>query len=140
MPKPSPKTSEKLTRKQLIDQRLVDAGWKIVPERQFDVSKPLSAYDRCAIEEYATESGPADYALCAEGKIVGIVEAKKLTLGPQNVLIQAERYSKGVKPIPLNFRGLPRAIPLLHKRGSRLVPRYPPRTLTLPPDCRLPHT
>jgi hypothetical protein len=52
--------------------------------------------DRCAIEEYPTASGPADYALCLGGRIVAIVEAKKLTLGPQNVLSQAERYSKGI--------------------------------------------
>ena len=37
-------------------------------------------------------NGPADYALSVGGEIVGIVEAKKLTLGPQNVLSQAERY------------------------------------------------
>src|SRR6266852_1249690 len=93
MPKVTPKTSEYLTRKELIDQRLTDAGWRIVPEAKFDPSKPLRTYDRCAIEEYATENGPADYALCADGKILGIVEAKKLTLGPQNVLSQAERYA-----------------------------------------------
>ncbi|MDR3415583.1 MAG: hypothetical protein P4L83_05285, partial [Nevskia sp.] len=62
----------------------------------FSAAKPLSAYDACAIEEYPTENGPADYALCVAGKILGIVEAKKLSLGPQNVLVQAERYSRGV--------------------------------------------
>jgi type I restriction enzyme R subunit len=35
---------------------------------------------------------PADYALCVDGHVVGIVEAKKLNLGPQDVLMQAERY------------------------------------------------
>ncbi len=35
---------------------------------------------------------------CAsEGRSTGVVEAKKLTLGPQNVLSQAERYSKGIE-------------------------------------------
>jgi type I restriction enzyme R subunit len=96
MPSPSPKNSEWLTRKQLIDKRLKAAGWRILPQEKFDASKPLKTYDRYAIEEYQTDNGPADYALCAEGKILGIVEAKKLTLGPQNVLSQAERYSRGV--------------------------------------------
>src|SRR5437762_12430212 len=86
----SPKTSERLTRKQLIDKRLTDAGWRIVPENKFDLAKPLNAYDRCAIEEYPTDSGPADYALCIGGQILGIVEAKKLTLGPQSVLSQVK--------------------------------------------------
>ena len=58
-----------------------------------EVGKPLSEHDRCAIEEYPTDTGPADYAFCVDGKILGIAEAKKLSLGPQNVLLQAERYS-----------------------------------------------
>ncbi len=36
--------------------------------------------------------------LCARCRwqLLGVIEAKKVTLGPQNVLTQAERYSKGV--------------------------------------------
>src|SRR5215472_16198276 len=101
----TPKTSEFLTRKQLIDQRLSDAGWRIVPQKAFDPAKPRTVYNRCAIEEYPTDNGPADYALALNGHIVAVVEAKKLTLGPQNVLVQAERYSKGVSDSPLDFRG-----------------------------------
>src|SRR3989454_427164 len=105
MKKNSPQFSEKLTRKQLIDRRLIDAGWRIIPEGDFDASKPLHAYDHCAIEEYPTDHGPADYALCAGGKVLAVVEAKKLTLGPQNVLSQAERYAKGLAGKPSIFRG-----------------------------------
>jgi type I restriction enzyme R subunit len=43
-----------------------------------------------------TEKGPADYALCDQGTVYGVVEAKKLTLGPEGVLTQASRYSRGV--------------------------------------------
>ena len=93
MKKNIPEFSEKLTRQQLIDTALTDAGWRIISERDFDASKPFRAYNRCAIEEYPTDRGPADYALCADGKILGVVEAKRLTLGPQNVLSQAERYA-----------------------------------------------
>ena len=59
----TPKVSEFLTRKQLVDKRLTDAGWRIVLQKNFDASKPLTVYDRCAIEEYPTDNGPADYAL-----------------------------------------------------------------------------
>lgn len=90
---PSPENSEWLTRKQLIDNRLKAAGWAVVP---FHAGKASTAYEKCAIEEFQTANGPADYALCLGGQIVGVVEAKKLTLGPQNVLSQAERYSKGI--------------------------------------------
>jgi len=116
MPGASPKTSEFLTRKQLVDRALKAAGWSVV---RFDSDKPLSKYERCAIEEYPTESGPADYALCVGGRIVGIVEAKKLTLGPQNVLSQAERYSKGVMISPFNFRGF--RVPLLYSTNGEVI-------------------
>src|SRR5713226_4379871 len=91
--------SELATRKKLIDSMLAAAGWRVVA---FDEQRPLASLKRCAIEEYPTDNGPADYALCDGGRIVGIVEAKKLTLGPQNVLSQAERYSKGLMASPLN--------------------------------------
>ncbi len=97
-----PTEAERQTRRDRIDPKLKAAGWRIAP---FDPSRPLSLYDRCAIEEYETDNGPADYALCVNGRILGIVEAKKLTLGPQNVLMQAERYSKGATNNPLNFHG-----------------------------------
>jgi len=63
------------------------SGWKVV---HFTVGKSVTSQDCCAIEEYPTSFGPADYVLCMDGQIIGIVEAKKLTLGPQNVLSQAE--------------------------------------------------
>jgi len=111
--------SERWTRKQLIDRRLTDAGWKIVPEKEFDPAKPLATYNRCAIEEFATENGPADYGLCAEGRILGVVEAKKLTLGPQNVLSQAERYSKGLVGRPFSFRGY--GVPFLYSTNGEVI-------------------
>jgi type I site-specific restriction endonuclease len=73
--KASENNSEWLTRKRLIDPKLKAAGWRIVP---FDPGAPLVSYERCAVEEVETEHGPADYALCVGGQILGIVEAKKL--------------------------------------------------------------
>jgi type I restriction enzyme R subunit len=55
----------------------------------------LSVLPNQAIEEYQTSNGPADYALVVNGKLLGVVEAKKLDVGAQNVLEQAKRYSKG---------------------------------------------
>ena len=76
--KPSENNSEWLTRKRLIDPKLKAAGWRIVP---FSPGISLNSHSRCAIEEFETTNGPADYALCVDGAIVGIVEAKKLTVG-----------------------------------------------------------
>ena len=51
-----------------------------------------------AVEEFETAMGPADYALFDGGRCLGVAEAKKLTLGPQGVLVQAERYSSFPRP------------------------------------------
>jgi type I restriction enzyme R subunit len=116
MPKASPGTSEYLTRKQIVDSKLRAAGWTIAP---FNPNRALIAYKNCAIEEFPTESGPADYALCVDGRILGVVEAKKLTLGPQEVLPQAERYSRGLESNPLDFNGF--HVPFLYSTNGEVI-------------------
>ncbi len=107
--------SEWKTRKNRIDPKLRSAGWDVVP---FDSGKTLVNYHGCAIEEYPTSAGPADYALCLDSDIVGVVEAKRLTLGPQNVLTQAERYSRGVSNIH-NYSGY--YIPFLYSTNGEII-------------------
>ncbi|HLA10761.1 MAG TPA: DEAD/DEAH box helicase family protein [Pyrinomonadaceae bacterium] len=108
--------SERLTRKKRIDPLLKNLGWSIV---SFDPDKPLAELQNCAIEEFPTTNGPADYALCINGKIVGVVEAKKLTLGPQNVLTQAERYSRGLNNTHFHFHGY--YVPFLYSTNGEVV-------------------
>ncbi len=108
--------NERQTRKQRIDPLLRAAGWEVVP---YTEGTPLSQYTRSAIEEYPTEKGPADYVLVVDGVILGIVEAKRLTLGPQNVLTQAERYSAGVSGSPFNFNGL--RVPFLYSTNGEVI-------------------
>lgn len=111
-----PSNSEWLTRKRLIDSMLKAAGWKVVP---FIHGKTMASQESCAIEEYPTSVGPADYALCSDGRIIGIVEAKKLTLGPQNVLSQAERYSKGLEQEGPRFGEF--AVPFLYSTNGEVI-------------------
>src|ERR1700730_7874135 len=115
-PSASPANSEWLTRKRLVDLMLKASGWKVVP---FAEGKLLTAQHCCAIEEYPTSAGPADYALCVSGQIIGIVEAKKLTLGPQNVLSQAERYSKGLEQNGLRFGEY--GVPFLYSTNGEVI-------------------
>jgi type I restriction enzyme R subunit len=63
-----------------IDQMLRAAGWSVQEKTTFD----FNAGGGQAIREYATESGPADYVLFVDKKPVGVIEAKKETLG-QNI-------------------------------------------------------
>src|SRR5438132_14099207 len=85
--------SERQARKWRIDPALRAQGWEIAP---YAPERPLGGYARQAIEEYPTANGPADYGLCLDGRIVGIVEAKRLGLSAEGVLTQAERYARGL--------------------------------------------
>ncbi|MBA3711013.1 MAG: hypothetical protein H0W76_01020 [Pyrinomonadaceae bacterium] len=108
--------SERQTRKRRIDPKLKASHWKIAPHEEV---KPLSWYADTGIEEFSTGNGPADYGLCVDGRLLGIVEAKKLTLGPQNVLTQAERYSRGATGNPLNFDGF--RVPFLYSTNGEVI-------------------
>jgi type I restriction enzyme R subunit len=108
--------TERRTRKARIDPKLKASGWEIT---RFDPARPLSKYRHHAVEEYPTANGPADYALITGGQLVGVVEAKKVTLGPQNVLTQAERYSKGVDGGSFNFNGY--RVPFLYSTNGEIL-------------------
>jgi type I restriction enzyme R subunit len=91
------KESERQTRRERINPKLKASDWTIVP-----VGRSTSVSGAgLAVEELETANGPADYALMDEGRCLGVVEAKKVTLGPQEVLTQAQRYSRGIPQQPL---------------------------------------
>jgi type I restriction enzyme R subunit len=85
--------AEWLTRKKRIDAKLKQQGWKL---KKFSPDLDLKSLNAVAVEELPTANGPADYALFVGGKLLGIIEAKKVTVNPQNVLEQAKRYARGV--------------------------------------------
>jgi type I restriction enzyme R subunit len=116
MPSDPSAESEWQTRKERIDNRLTKWGWTLA---RFDPARPLSDYRRHAVFEYPTDHGPADYALFVDGVILGILEAKKLSLGPQNVLSQAERYSRGALGNPLDYRGF--RVPFLFSTNGEVI-------------------
>lgn len=108
--------SEWQTRKRRIDTRLRSLGWKIAPHKQgMDTSK----LDAVALEEYPTANGPADYALFVRGQFLGIIEAKKVTVNPQNVLEQAKRYALGATDGPGNWDGY--RVPFLYASNGELI-------------------
>jgi type I restriction enzyme R subunit len=108
--------AERQTRLRRIDPRLALAGWRVV---DFDPSCPGSHYTRHAVREYPTLHGPADYGLWVNGQPVGLLEAKRLAVGPQNALTQAERYAKGLQGSPFDFDGL--RVPFLYSSNGEVV-------------------
>jgi len=101
------------TRRRRIDGRLEGRDWSVVP-----AGSPRRLTPE-AITEYETDHGPADYALSVDGRILGVVEAKRLTIGPQNALTQAERYSRSVSGSPFNFDGC--RVPFLYSTNGEVI-------------------
>ena len=102
------------TRKRLIDTALKETGWTpIVPH---DDHTPR---DLVVFEEYPTASGPADYVLFHQGVPLAIVEAKKLGVGPQNVLQQAQRYARGFTDSPFDFHGF--RVPFIYSTNGEII-------------------
>jgi type I site-specific restriction endonuclease len=64
--------SEWATRRSRIDPKLNAAGWPVPPIEASSAAIPAHT---TALTEYPADNGPADYALCTGGRVVGIVEA-----------------------------------------------------------------
>lgn len=92
----------------LIDQKLIAAGWVIQDKKRINFNAGLGV----AIREYQTAVGPADYVLFVEGKAVGIIEAKPDNWG-QNITVVEEqsagyagatlKYVNNVEPLRFTY-------------------------------------
>lgn len=106
------------TRRDRINTRLkaLKPSWHIVRYKDGLDTTNLKNH---AVEEYPTANGPADYALFVKGKLLGIIEAKKVKVGPQNVLEQAKRYSKGAFQNVGNWGGY--RVPFLYASNGEII-------------------
>lgn len=106
------------TRRDRINKRLkaLNPSWEIVKYSESLNPKTLSCH---AVEEYPTAKGPADYALFVNGQLLGILEAKKVKVGPQNVLEQAKRYARGAFAGPGNWDGY--RVPFLYASNGEII-------------------
>jgi type I restriction enzyme R subunit len=108
--------SEKVTRKKRIDPRLKRLGWVVQP---YELGLNTLTLTNHAVEEYPTSNGPADYALFVEGRLLGIIEAKKVTVATINTLEQAKRYAKGLVHSIGTWNGY--MVPFLYSTNGELV-------------------
>lgn len=83
---PDRSESEAQTRARRIDGRLAAAGWTVTSTQGLIPT---------AITEFPTLDGPADYLLYDQNPL-GVIEAKRVSKGPQGVLLQAQRYARGL--------------------------------------------
>lgn len=106
--------NEYKTRKEYIDELLIESKWG--PIVQYEETKQ---YNHGSVEEYPTETGPADYALFHNKKPLSVVESKKVAIGVQNVLQQAQRYSRGFKNSPFSFREF--KVPFVYSTNGKII-------------------
>jgi len=77
--------------RQLIDQKLEQAGWVIQDMKQLNLGAAIGV----AVREYPTDTGPADYVLFVNRNALGVIEAKKDRSGVNLTVVelQTERYA-----------------------------------------------
>jgi type I restriction enzyme R subunit len=73
----SPNQNPEQIARDAIDAQLRTAGWSVQSKNAID----LRSGPGQAVREYLTDTGPADYVLFVDGQPVGVIEAKKETLG-----------------------------------------------------------
>jgi type I restriction enzyme R subunit len=110
------KEPEFITRKLRIDKQLRLLGWAIVP---YSVELNKMELIANAVEEYPTGKGFADYALFVKGKLLGILEAKKISVDSQNVLEQAKRYASDLPNTIGSWNGF--KVPFIYSSSGTAV-------------------
>lgn len=106
MPGPN-QNPEQIARDQ-IDARLSASGWSIQSTKAIN----HGAATGVAIQEYQTSVGPADYALFADKRALGIVEAKPDSWGERLTTVEAQssayaaaqlRWVRNPQPLPFIY-------------------------------------
>jgi type I restriction enzyme, R subunit len=103
------------TARQIIDQRLQQAGWLVQDMKALN----LGAGRGVAVREYPTDTGPADYVLFVDRTPVGVIEAKRDEAG-ENLTVtegQTERYATAV----LKWRKDNTPLPFLFEATGQIV-------------------
>ena len=109
----------------LIDQHLRDAGWIVQDADAINLSEGVGI----AVREFPLNTGYADYLLYAEGKAIGVVEAKPKGYPLTGVETQSSKYTNGL-PKDLPHYRLP--LPFAYESTGE-VTRF---TNSLEPDFR----
>lgn len=75
-----------------IDQQLKHCGWHV---QDFGAMN-IFAGEGVAVREFQLSTGEADYGLYIDGKVAGVIEAKKVGENLTGVETQTDKYAKGL--------------------------------------------
>lgn len=90
--------------RQEIDRQLEQCGWIVQDHKNMNIS----AGQGVAVREFPLKSGFVDYLLYADGKVIGLVEAKPEGHTLTGVETQSSKYTLGLPDgIPHYRRPLP---------------------------------
>ena len=98
-----------------IDDRLRAAGWHVQDRNTIDFNAGFGI----AIREYQTDVGPADYALFADTRAVGVVEAKPDSWGAK--LTTVEEQSEGYANAKLKWVSNAEPLPFLYEATGQIT-------------------
>ena len=73
----------------IIDKKLEQSGWVIQNVAQLNLGAALGV----AVREFPTSTGPVDYALFIDGTLVGVIEAKRSSVG-ENITVVEEQSAR----------------------------------------------
>ena len=114
----TPNQNPEQVARDLIDAQLRAAGW-VVQDKKF-----INFHDGegQAIREYHTDTGPADYVLFVDGRPVGVIEAKKETLGHNLTTVEDQTAEYGSAKLKwIQKTGVP--LPFLYE-ATGVVTRF----------------
>jgi type I restriction enzyme R subunit len=101
--------------RQLIDDKLAQAGWVVQDYKRFDPG----AGPGIAVREYPTDTGPADYVLFVDRTAVGVIEAKRDEAG-ENITI-AEQQTVRYANATLKWRKDNAPLPFLFEATGQII-------------------
>ena len=114
---------EQIARDQ-IDERLVEAGWRVQKKDALDFNAGIGI----AVREYPTDTGPADYVLFVNRKAVGVIEAKPKDWGHK--ITTVEDQSAGYADAKLKWVTNKEPLPFVYESTgviTRFTDRRDPR-------------
>ena len=118
--------------RQLIDARLIQSGWVLQDLKSVNPTASLGV----AVREYPTSSGPVDYALFVDGKTVGVVEAKKMSLGKTSPLWKLSPVVMR-KALLITYHQTIISVLLMKRQVNLPVLPITPTSNTVPDQCFL---